>query len=219
MSIVPFRDVLRLGSKGTQPVAVKRGLWRAGFRGGWDGLDSAAVAAEVLGQTAVDNLVAFQIAEGLDRDGTYGPKTHAKLRPFFDAYARQLYLHDPPAPMPKLQLPENFTPTHQTAGLPGYPAIDVFAKAGTTVGAPAPGRIRRLSGKDPSLGGKPGGAYGWSLYLTTEHADYFLTHFATRTVILGDWVNRGDVIGTVCDPKVAGMSSSLAHVHEGKRSL
>lgn len=212
---VPFENVLRLGSKGTQPVAVKRGLWRAGFRDGWDALDGQAISAEVLGSLAVGNLKAFQTRYGLAADGVYGPNTHARLEPHFDDYARQLYTHGQPGWKP-LQLPANFVPTHPTAGLPGYPARDFFARPGTIVLAPAAGKITKLSGHDPAEGGVPGGAYGWSIYLTVPHAIYFLTHFSTRLVELGQAVELGQEIGTVCDAAVAHMASSLSHIHEGK---
>lgn len=212
---IPFRDVLRLGSKGTQPVAVKRGLYRAGFDEGWDALDCDAIAQEVFGALAVTNLKTFQVYHGLAHDGAYGPATHKILRGSFDAYARQLYEHVPPPPTDILQLPASFTPTHQTAGLPGYPAIDMFAAPGTPVAAPADGLVTRLSGHDPAQGGIPGGTYGWSIYL----GPYYLVHFATRTVEVGERIRRGDIIGTVCDARVAHMASSLSHIHEGKREL
>lgn len=216
MTVVPFRDVLRLGSKGTQPVAVKRGLYRAGFHEGWDGLGDEAIAAESLGAVAVQNLRTFQTYHGLKADGVYGEASHNILRGSFDDYATRLYL----APAnPTLQLPATFTPTHQTEGLDGYPAIDVFAPARATVGAPTAGKVTRLSGHDPADGGVPGGAYGWSIYLTCPHSVYYLTHLGSRTVTLGQDVKRGDIIGTVCDSAVAHMASNLSHVHEGKHEL
>lgn len=216
MAPIPFRDILRLGSTGTQPVAVKRGLWHAGFKAGWDDIDGVAVSAEVLGSTAVANLRVFQSYWGLEADGVYGPRSHEILRGSFDAYATRLYL----APdKPTLQLPAAFTPTHDTEGLPGYPARDFFAAQGTTVLAPADGVIDKLSGHDPREGGHPGGPYGWSVYLTVPSARYFLTHFATRAVTLNQNVRRGDPIGTVCDAAVAHMDSHLSHIHEGKHDL
>lgn len=214
MATIPFKGVLRLGSKGTQPVAVKRGLWKAGFRHGWDSLGGDAIAAEVLGETAVGNLTRFQKAHHLTPDGVYGPVTHKQLSTHFDSYAVSLYLKAPPGP-PPLQLPGTFTPTHETAGLPGYPAIDVFAKAGTNVAAPSDGVIRRLSGHDPAEGGVPGGAYGWSIYLLCPRGEYFLTHLGSRTVAEGKQVKRGDILGTVCDAAVAHMDTTLSHIHEG----
>lgn len=118
--------------------------------------------------------------------------------------------------MTPLQLPASFKATHETAGLPGFPAIDCFAKAGTPVLAPAAGKVSKLSGHDPKTGGIPGGAYGWSLYITTSTAVYFATHFGTRSVKLGQTVKRGDRLGTVCDAAVARMPSSSSHIHLGK---
>lgn len=109
-----------------------------------------------------------------------------------------------------------FTPTHQTTGLPGYPAKDFFAKPGTPVLAPQNGKVTKLSGHDPKTGGVAGGAYGWSVYITTSTAVYFATHFGTRSVKLGQVVKRGDRIGTVCDAAVARMPSSSSHIHLGK---
>lgn len=212
---VPFQRVLRLGSTGTEPVGVKRGLWRAGFRSDWTALDGAAVSAKVFGPLAVRNLRAFQKARGLTVDGVYGPATHALVQWYFDDYARELYETDPQGGV-SILLPRTFTPTHQTAGLPGYPAVDVFAAPGTRVLAPEDGEVTRLSGHDPKDGGVPGGAFGWSVYLTVPHAIYFLTHFATRTVRVGDRVKQGEMLGTVCDASVAHMPRSSSHIHCGK---
>lgn len=196
---------------------MKRALFRCGFKDGWDELDGAAVSAEVLGATAVGNLKSFQTWAALPADGIYGPRTHAQLTPWFDDYAAMLYGQPPAPPLGRtVQLPSRFTPTHQTEGLPGFPAVDVFAAPGTMALAPEAGRVTRLSGHDPKEGGSPGGPYGWSVYLTVPHAVYFLTHFATRVVTLGQTVAGGDPLGTVCNAAVAGMASSASHVHEGK---
>lgn len=231
MTGVPFRDVLRLGTRGTQPVAVKRGLWHAGFKAGWDALDGVAIAAEVLGSTAVANLKVFQHYWGLAADGVYGPRSHEILRGSFDDYAVALYTHDPPPPGATVQLPATFTPTHNTAGLPvpgappgsltsfAYPAIDVFATPGAMALAPQDCRIARLSGRDPAAGGKPHGAYGWSVYAAAPHAVYFLTHFAALAVELGQQLRRGEPVGTVCDAAVAQMPSSASHIHEGRHDF
>lgn len=219
---VPFRDVLRLGSVGTQPVAVKRGLWRAGFKSDWGDLDGPAVMARVLGPFAVRKLKQFQAKNGLVADGVYGSESHRRLQKYMDDYAVALYMKQPP-PLPSgyVQLPFRFDATHQTAGLPGYPAIDVFAKPDTRVLAPATGNVTRLSGHDPKEGGVPGGAYGWSIYLTCKHGEYFLTHFGSRAAWIkeGARVVAGEQLGRVCDAKVAGMASSLSHIHEGFKAL
>lgn len=215
---IPFRDVLKLGSRGTQPVAVKRGLYRAGFHDGWDSLGDPAIAQEILGATAVANLKTFQRYHGLPIDGVYNRADHLFLQGSFDNYARLLYEREE-WPDADLVLPSKFEPTHPTGGLAGYPAIDVFAKPGTPVGAPEAGTISRFSGKEPALGGNPGGAYGWSMYLTCPHAEYFLTHFGSRAVKVGQTVERADLLGTVCDAAIAGMATSASHIHEGKREL
>jgi len=118
-----------------------------------------------------------------------------------------------------IQLPTNFTATHMTAGLDGYPAIDVFGKAGQKVLCPSDGSVRRLSGRDPIEGGVPGSAYGWSMYIVADHADYYLTHFGSRAISLNQEVKKGQLIGTICDAAVAGMPTSSSHIHEGKREL
>lgn len=219
-STVPFGEVLRLGSTGTQPVAVKRGLWHAGFREDWSSLGDAAIAAEVLGDVAVGNLETFQRYHGLKADGVYGPGTHAVLRGSFDPYAVQLYKAKPkPPPAGTVVVPLTFKTTHDTAGLPGFPAVDVFGKPGSRVIVDFDCTVTRLSGKSPSLGGESGGAYGWSTYLAGPHGLWYVTHQASRTVHVGQRLKKGDVIGTVCDASVAHMPSSDSHVHVGKHDL
>lgn len=114
-----------------------------------------------------------------------------------------------------LQLPASFTPTHQTAGLPGYPAIDVFGKPGERVGAPVGGTIARFSGRSPSAGAYEGagGPFGWSMYLSGDNkATYFLTHFGSRAVKVGQRVSRGQNLGTVGDYP----GGTPDHIHEGE---
>ena len=116
-----------------------------------------------------------------------------------------------------LQLPARFTPTHQTAGLAGYPAIDVFARAGTRVLSPEGGTVRRLSGRPPTPTVRPGGPYGWSLYLATATGDYFLTHFGSLAVRAGQRVKYATALGTVADYTKATNGRTPSHIHEGKR--
>ena len=114
-----------------------------------------------------------------------------------------------------IQLSRTFKPTHQTAGLPGYPAIDHFGRAGETVGAPFAGTVHKLSGHDPRQGGKPGGPYGWSIYLRAPNGDdAYMTHFGTRRVKLGQKIARGEIIGTICDSRVSGKPGT-SHIHYG----
>lgn len=206
---VPFGRTIRLFSVGKDTQGVQRALARAGF-------GELGSLLPVFGPLAYRNLKRFQESKRLTADGVYGPLTHRKLAPFFDDYAVLLYTgHPPPPPAAYLLLPATFKPTHETAGLPGYPALDVFAKAGTVVLAPADGTVTKLSGHDPAEGGIPGGAYGWSFYLTCATGDYFITHLGTRDVKLDQRVKAGERVGTVCDAKVAHMASSLSHVHLG----
>jgi phage-related protein/murein DD-endopeptidase MepM/ murein hydrolase activator NlpD len=113
----------------------------------------------------------------------------------------------------RLQLPATFASTHQTAGLPGYPAIDVFAKPGTTVLSPIDGIVSRLAGQSPARGAYmgPGGPFGWSMYLQGGGRSYFLTHFGARSVREGQQVQRGQAIGLVGDYP----GSVPDHIHEG----
>lgn len=107
-----------------------------------------------------------------------------------------------------LQLPATFTSTHETGGLPGYPAVDVFANPGTPVRSPADGVVTKLSGQAGGPGG--GGPYGYSIYIKGDRGTYFLTHFGSRNVQLGQRVRRGQVIGTVVD-----YPDRADHIHEG----
>jgi len=117
-----------------------------------------------------------------------------------------------------LHLPEHFFPTHQTSGLDGFPAIDKFAPGGSPVLAPATGRVVKLSGKAPTATTKPGGPYGWSIYLQRrDGGTYYLTHFGTRAGIvkLGACIGKGEAIGTVADYAKATNGKTPSHIHEG----
>lgn len=207
---IPFGRTLQLGSRGNDVKAVKRAMTHAGY-GKLKGITA------LFGVTLRWRLKAFQKSRGIAASGVYGPVTHRHLEPFFDPYAFLLYTGRAPNPPDvHLQLPTTFVPTHQTAGLPGFPAIDCMAAAGTTVGAPASGHIVRFSGHDPAIGGVPGGAYGWSMYLQRDDgSEDYMTHFGSRAVAVGQRIVRGDLLGTVCDARVAHMSSDLSHIHLG----
>jgi murein DD-endopeptidase MepM/ murein hydrolase activator NlpD/lysophospholipase L1-like esterase len=102
--------------------------------------------------------------------------------------------------------------THETGGLPGYPAYDYMAPAGTPVVAPYSGRIRKLSGRDPSAGGPPGGPLGYSIYLAGNGNDYYMTHLDKVRVKVGDRVKQGHQIAQVADGPP---SWSTPHCHMG----
>lgn len=142
--------------------------------------------------------------------GTHQGRTEAALKAVIAELTPR-----PPAVV-TVQLPASFTPTHQTEGLPGYPAIDVFAQAGTVALAPAAGTIDKLSGHPVTPRVRPGGPYGLSCYLTrADGGRYFCTHFATLSVHLGEKVKKGQPLGTVADYAKATGGITPSHVHLG----
>jgi murein DD-endopeptidase MepM/ murein hydrolase activator NlpD len=215
MSTLKLTRLLRLGSRGKDVRAVKRGLARAGHG------TLAMSFNPLLGPLTVRNLKNYQRSVHLMADGVYGPDTHKQLIQWFDAFARKLYNDWEPSPDGEeergdsLQLPINFQVTHQTAGLPGFPARDFFAKPNTVVLAPENGVVDKLSGHNPQEGGSPGGPYGFSIYLSSPSGRYFMTHFGSRQVALNERVRKGQRLGTVCDSAVSGRPNT-SHIHQGK---
>jgi murein DD-endopeptidase MepM/ murein hydrolase activator NlpD len=212
---IPFRRPLKLGSRGSDVRAVKRGLALSGVKGTGKLRDITRPA--FYGPLTVIRMKRYQRSLPLMPTGKYGLHTHLELSKHFDRYARLLYTKPDPVPPPPaqgLQLPKTFTPTHQTSGLPGYPAIDVFAKPGTLVLAPANGKVTRLSGHDPANGPVGGvhGPYGWSMYVDSSDGKRFMTHFGRMDVGVGDDIRAGQVIGTVGDYDRWG---GWAHIHLG----
>jgi murein DD-endopeptidase MepM/ murein hydrolase activator NlpD len=106
---------------------------------------------------------------------------------------------------------------HETAGLAHFPAHDWYAPAGSAVVSPADGIVSKLSGHDPALGPlAPHGPFGWSIYVTTAAGVvYYLTHLATRNVVLHSRVARGQRIGSVAPWHLHGLPD---HVHMGVSS-
>lgn len=96
-----------------------------------------------------------------------------------------------------LSRPPN-TDLHDTAGLPGFWALDFMAPGGTPVLASQDGRVLRVSGHDPASGVHEGDIFGWNVYLiTTGDVEYFDTHYGDVIVKPGQQVKRGDQLGTV----------------------
>ena len=116
-----------------------------------------------------------------------------------------------------LRLPSSFRPTHATAGLPGFPAVDVFAPAGTPVEAGSYGLVTKVSGRAISGDEAAGGAYGFSVYWFNRitGATRYATHMACRVLEVGDRVSPRSRIGTVGTPPRS-MSPASAHVHLGQ---
>jgi hypothetical protein len=108
-----------------------------------------------------------------------------------------------------MRLPKNFTPTHDTAGLPGFPAIDVFAKPGTLVFPPEGGVIVFKHYIPWSIRQRVG---GWTCYLQGNSGNtYFLTHFGN--VRRDGRIYRFQSIGRVGEVPA---SAWAPHIHEGR---
>jgi murein DD-endopeptidase MepM/ murein hydrolase activator NlpD len=92
----------------------------------------------------------------------------------------------------------------------------VFANGGVVALSPAAGVIDKLSGHPVTPRATPGGPYGLSCYLTrADGARYFLTHFATLSVSLGQRVKKGQPLGTIADYSKATGGVTPSHIHEG----
>lgn len=109
---------------------------------------------------------------------------------------------------------------HETAGLPGYWAIDFICKAGLGIVAVENATITRFSGNDPSDdSADKNGVYGWSTYVRSTDGTYtyFYTHQGRRYPALrvGMKVQAGDLIGYVGDQRYRADHLHLA-VHSTK---
>jgi hypothetical protein len=114
--------------------------------------------------------------------------------------------------VPKGQIiPATFSRTHETSGLPGYPATDWFKPAGTLVGAPVSGKITRISG---GAGSRGSGIYGWNVYITGDDgSQYFLTHFGSLAGLKeGMRIKRGTPMGRVAK------YGNASHIHVGRKA-
>lgn len=110
-----------------------------------------------------------------------------------------------------LWLPERFHPTHETAGLPGFPAIDCFAPGGTPVIVPEAGIVTGVHLIEWNEAARVG---GWTLYYQGDSgATYFLTHFATVTHVKHR--KAGNLLGQVATVPGGWWEP---HIHEGKHA-
>lgn len=111
--------------------------------------------------------------------------------------------------MVDLHLPAVFKPTHETGGLPGFPAIDVFGPAGAFVTAPENGQIvwpHFIAWNEAKRVG------GMTCYFQGDSGNtYFLTHFAELRE-RGHY-HKGGVIGIVA---AVPRNWWKPHIHEGK---
>ncbi len=159
---IPFGRTLNAGSSpGRDVQGVKRALARAA------GTNDPGLGTQVYGAAAVMAVRKFQREAGLFPDGIYGPLTHSRLSPSFDLYAYWLYTGHAPPSVETLQLPDRFHPTHDTGGLPGFPAIDMFAAPGTRVLAPVDGTLTRCHMIPWSFAKRVG---GMTTYMESEDA-------------------------------------------------
>lgn len=179
---VPYGRLLERGMLGDDVYACKRALKKAGYSKGTQ-------PNRVFGLFMERNVRRFQTEQKIPVDGRIGPRTLSRLSQWFDEYGYYLYTGHR---LETLQLPATFTPTHQTGGLPGFPAIDVFADPGTQVLAPADGYIDWPHMIPWSKTARVG---GMTCYYQAQGCTYFLTHFGMLNV--GGPYKKGDVIGTV----------------------
>lgn len=115
-------------------------------------------------------------------------------------------------------IPKTFVSDHPTAGLDGYPAIDVFGPHDHLVVLRDYGTVSRISGKSPCRGGKPGGAAGWSIYVDADDGcRWFLTHFGALVVRVGSRITPAMFLGVPLDAR-DGPPGWSEHIHAGKRA-
>lgn len=200
--LVPYKaPPLRLGDRNNRVFAVKRALLKAGY------LTHMGPFPTFFGARVKGAVQKFQGDKWLVRDGEVGPITLEALSPYIDEYGYYLYTGRYPN-TPSLQLLEHFTPTHQTGGLDGFPAIDLFAAGGTDVLAP---ENCKLVWPHLIKWDRTAHVGGWTCYLQGDGCWYFCTHFATLRP--RGLYRKGDKIGTVAAVPGGWWPS---HIHEGR---
>jgi peptidoglycan hydrolase-like protein with peptidoglycan-binding domain len=212
---VPLERILTLGGRGNDVLAVRRALAKAGF--GRRPKRPFTTRHRTYGPGVVRTVKRFQRAQEIEDDGDYGEITHGKLVDLqcFDAFGIRLLHLRVKAPAasdgPGIQLPKTQTTTHETGGLVGFPARDYFARPGTRCFAPEAGKLTRHTGRDPALGGDPGGPLGFSLYYVGRSGNtYYGTHLA-KVAPLGQY-RKSDVLATVANGPP---TWSVPHIHWG----
>ena len=117
--------------------------------------------------------------------------------------------------MAQVKIPRTFVPTHETAGLPGFPAVDLFATPGTEAVLGFAGLVTRVSGHNPAdpppLG--QGGPWGLSAYVLSDRGDvYYCTHLS-KVARPGTRIPAGGEVGVIGD--YPGNAPGADHVHVG----
>jgi Putative peptidoglycan binding domain len=189
-------------------VAVKRAISRAGFMP-WQEFDDS------YNQKIADAVEKFQKKKGLDPTGYYGEATHQELRQtnvpaespnagadVFDTKAAALYRNylDPslaPALGPmfrggKSVLKQDLT--HDTSGIPLYPAFDDAFGQGIIILAPEDIEITKASSSNP----------GDACYAKGKSKlQYWFGHLTVAPPV-GKKIERGGTIGKVCANRLGG---------------
>lgn len=144
------------------------------------------------------DVVALQnAARDLQRRGATDKRIH-------DTVERALHPVVPP-----LQLPASFKITHQTAGLPGFGAVDLFRDPGTPVLAAEDGVLVWPHQIVWDAAKRVG---GWAFYFQGVSGNTFFDAHLAEVVPAGRY-RKGDLVGTVA-PVPHGWWPS--HIHHAK---
>jgi murein DD-endopeptidase MepM/ murein hydrolase activator NlpD len=111
-----------------------------------------------------------------------------------------------------IQLPTSQRSTHETGGLPGFPAVDIMATPGTPIKAPEDGMITRISGHEPSEAPPEGQGGPWGLTIYYVGTDSGNTYYMTHLMKVGKpgRYKKGQVIGLI-----GNYPGGADHVHYG----
>lgn len=184
-----------------------------------------ALPSSQVGEAAAPDPLVASTAEGL-RDlieGDYNPsRALAGLERLQQVQAEQPEAPTPspsatPLPHPGTRERAGITfsgqkLTHDTDGLPGFPAVDLFGDPGTPFTAPEDGQVIRRSGR----GGTKGQTYGWSVYFKGKSGRvYYIQHLNKDRAKIGRY-KQGDRLGTI-SPWEGGSPHAHVGVKGGKQ--
>jgi peptidoglycan hydrolase-like protein with peptidoglycan-binding domain len=173
----PFVRMVRLGSIGTDVLAIKRALIKSGYGAG-------IALSPKFGAAVVKDLRRFQQNHRLHVDGVYGEKTHEKLAPYFDRYGIWLLQRaENPLPWQRLlkamQLISDNTPGYVYGGGHGALLKDVSVKQGLDCSSSCslalwkaglfPDNTAWVSGNFALHYGLPGKGRFFTVYANNEH--------------------------------------------------